>query len=187
MNCPPLVRRSLETALMISLVFGIAAGRCRADGAGDNVPSHVRPVPPPGIDVPPADREELEQGLKSLSDAIRQLAQRKDARTQRLLPDVQVFHKAVHDALVYHEFFATSDIRKAKSLLKEGRVRAEQLLAGRAAWDDATGLVVRGYISRIDGSVQPYGLVVPESYAAVGRFGIRSIFGFTAAARRSAK
>ena len=32
----------------------------------------------------------------------------------------------------------------------------------RAAID--TGLVVRGYISKIDGSVQPYGLVVPDTY-----------------------
>ena len=46
--------------------------------------------------------------------------------------------------------------------------RAEQLLAGHAPWDTATGLVVRGYVSRIDGSVQPYGLVVPESYAPAG-------------------
>ena len=33
-----------------------------------------------------------------------------------------------------------------------------------ATWTTATGLVVRGYVSRIDGSVQPYGLVVPETY-----------------------
>jgi pimeloyl-ACP methyl ester carboxylesterase len=42
--------------------------------------------------------------------------------------------------------------------------RAIQLSAGKAPWDEATGLVVRGYVSRIDGSIQPYGLVVPESY-----------------------
>ena len=35
---------------------------------------------------------------------------------------------------------------------------------GHAPWNTATGLVVRGYLSRIDGSVQPYGLVVPSSY-----------------------
>jgi hypothetical protein len=33
-----------------------------------------------------------------------------------------------------------------------------------APWIDTTGLVVRGYVSKIDGSVQPYGLVVPASY-----------------------
>ena len=31
-------------------------------------------------------------------------------------------------------------------------------------WTTATGLVVRGYKSKIDDSVQPYGLVVPASY-----------------------
>src|SRR5262249_29168855 len=33
-----------------------------------------------------------------------------------------------------------------------------------APWTNATGLVVRGYQSRIDGSVQPFGLVIPSSY-----------------------
>ena len=36
---------------------------------------------------------------------------------------------------------------------------------GEAPWTRATGLVVRGYVSLIDGSVQPYGLVVPASFA----------------------
>ena len=36
---------------------------------------------------------------------------------------------------------------------------------GRAPWTTATGLVVRGYISKIDHSVQPYGLVIPPSYS----------------------
>ena len=31
-------------------------------------------------------------------------------------------------------------------------------------WTTATGLVVRGYVSKIDGSVQPYGLVVPATF-----------------------
>jgi hypothetical protein len=42
------------------------------------------------------------------------------------------------------------------------RVRA--LREGQAPWASATRLVVRAYVSRIDGSVQPYGLVVPPSY-----------------------
>ena len=55
------------------------------------------------------------------------------------------------------------EVAKAKALLKEGRERAEQLAAGKAPWATAAGLVVRGYVSKIDGSVQPYGLVVPET------------------------
>ena len=55
------------------------------------------------------------------------------------------------------------EVAKAKALLKEGRERAEQLAAGKTPWATAAGLVVRGYVSKIDGSVQPYGLVVPET------------------------
>ncbi len=158
----------IRFSLSIVLFLGVANGNARADGPGDNVPSKVRPVPPPGVDVPKADREELEQGVAALGEQIKQLTGRKDARIARLLPDVQIFHKAVHDALTYNEFISKDDIGRAKSLLKEGRDRAEQLLAGKAAWDTATGLVVRGYVSKIDGSVQPYGLVVPDSYSTSG-------------------
>ncbi len=82
----------------------------------------------------------------------------------RLLPDVRVYHKAVHDALEYGEFFKPAEVGAAKSLINRGLERAAQLREGHASWDSATGLVVRGYVSKIDGSVQPYGLVVPASY-----------------------
>ena len=50
-------------------------------------------------------------------------------------------------------------------MLTEGRERAKQLAAGEPKWTTQTGLVVRGYRSKIDGSVQPYGLVVPASWS----------------------
>jgi hypothetical protein len=34
----------------------------------------------------------------------------------------------------------------------------------RAPWTEQTVLVVRGYRSKIDGSVQPYGLVIPDNW-----------------------
>ena len=168
MKCETLICRLSFLVSLALLVFGAAVVRTHADGPGDNVPSSVRPVPPPGVEVSKADRKELEQGLAALGEQLKQLTGRKDPHTAGLLPDVQIFHKAVHDALVYNEFISKDDIGRAKSLLKEGRDRAEQLLAGKPAWDTATGLVVRGYVSKIDGSVQPYGLVVPESYTAAG-------------------
>src|SRR5262249_46908 len=71
---------------------------------------------------------------------------------------------AVHYALTFNEFFNANELPVAKALLKHGRVRAQALREGKAPWTTATGLVVRGYVSKIDGSVQPYGLVVPASY-----------------------
>ncbi|SIN85467.1 Prolyl oligopeptidase family protein [Singulisphaera sp. GP187] len=134
-----------------------------ADGPNDNLPEAVRRIPKLGIEVPPADREALETGLTELQAVIDKLKEGRDAWVLELIPDVQIYQRAVHDALKYHEFFDAKEIGKAKALLKEGQKRAEQLSQKQAPWSDQTGLVVRGYVSKIDGSVQPYGLVVPES------------------------
>jgi dienelactone hydrolase len=141
----------------VTIAAGPTATVALGDGLRDNVPEKVRPIPPLGIEIPDADRKELQTQLDQL-----------EARAHKLLPDVQIFSKAVHDALTYNEIFDLNEIPKAKSLLKEGRERAEQLLAGKAPWETATGLVVRGYVSKIDGSVQPYGLVVPETLGVKG-------------------
>ena len=42
--------------------------------------------------------------------------------------------------------------------------RAIELENGTSSWTKKTGNVVRGFVSRIDGSVQPYGLTIPASY-----------------------
>ncbi|MGH9664456.1 MAG: prolyl oligopeptidase family serine peptidase, partial [Bryobacteraceae bacterium] len=68
--------------------------------------------------------------------------------------------------LEYNEFFKPPEIGQAKEMLREGLARAEELSQGEMPWNTATGLVARGYVSRIDKSVQPYGLVVPPSYSA---------------------
>ena len=101
-----------------------------------------------------------------------------------LLPDVEVYHKAVHDALVYQEFFDPKEIDFADQALATGQERADQLSAGQAPWTTATGLVVRGYVSKIDGSVQPYGLVVPRAIRTKAPAASAATSGFTAAARR---
>ncbi len=139
-----------------------------ADGPVDNQVDKVRPIPPVGIEVPEGERDDLEDLQDKLQAMIEELAQRKDAWTVELLPDVRIYHSAVADALKYHELFKPLEIGIALSLLKEGLTRAEQLKARQAPWTTATGLVPRGYVSKIDGSVQPYGLVVPESFVPTG-------------------
>src|SRR5581483_11985644 len=64
------------------------------------------------------------------------------------------------------EFYDAKEVPIARKLLKQGMERAHQLREGQTPWTTATGLVVRGYQSKIDGSVQPYGLVVPKSFTA---------------------
>jgi pimeloyl-ACP methyl ester carboxylesterase len=138
----------------------------RADGAADNLPDNVRPIPPKGVVLPEADRSTLQAGLDKLSQEITSL--RNDLKSRRdlleLLPDVEIYESAVRTALAHDEFFNLREVPVAKGLLEQGMTRAKQLREGKAPWNTATGLVVRGYVSRIDSSVQPYGLVVPSSY-----------------------
>src|SRR5262249_31564155 len=76
-----------------------------------------------------------------------------------------IFHNAARYALQYDEFFKPEEIYRAKELLRQGLERADALARGLAPWAAATGLVVRGYESKIDRSVQPYGLVGPASFS----------------------
>ena len=126
-----------------------------------------RTVPPLGIRVPDETRKELEAGAQSLAreiDSLRVALKEKPSKLE-LLPDVEIFHKAVDWALRYDAFYRSNEVQIARALLSQGQERATQLRTGEAPWMSMTGLVVRGYVSRIDGSVQPYGLVVPDSFA----------------------
>jgi hypothetical protein len=155
----------MKACWSVFLLF-VAVAAVRADGPGDNDPGKVRQVPPPGIKLPEADRKGLEGGVKELGlqiEALRADLKGKPALLE-LLPDVQVYHNAVRYALTYNEFFHAREIPVGRALLKQGLDRAQALRDGKVPWTTATGLVVRGYVSKIDGSVQPYGLVVPRSY-----------------------
>ncbi len=156
----------MKTLRTLALPLLAVAALARADGPRDNDPTRVRPIPPPGIKLTDADRAELQAGVERLGgeiDALRTALDGKRALLD-LLPDVQIYFNAVRYALTYNEFFNPKEIAVARRLLQQGTDRAAQLRAGKPAWPTQTGLVVRGYVSKIDGSVQPYGLVVPASY-----------------------
>lgn len=140
-----------------------------ADGPQDNIPENVRQVPPDGIDVDPTDRQALLPKLLQLKANIKMLSAKNDARVQRLLPDVSVFERAVQQGLEFRELFSKRDIDNAKKILTEGLARSEQLLKGDAPWTTQKGLVVRGFVSKLDQTVQPYALVIPDSYTFGGK------------------
>jgi hypothetical protein len=123
-------------------------------------------APPAGIPVPARDQLILKSGVATLGreiETVRQSLRTRPAALE-LLPDVQIYHNAVAYALAHDIFYKTNEFALAGALLRQGMERLQQLKQGQAPWTSATGLVVRGYVSRIDGSVQPYGLVVPESF-----------------------
>ncbi len=126
----------------------------------------VKQAPPPGIPVPDAERQELNSRLESLGLEIANLraAAPNDPAVAALLPDVQIFYKAAHDALTYDEFFKPAEFPAAKAQLTMGLARAAELRASRASWPASQGTVLLAYRSRIDDSVQPYGLRIPAGW-----------------------
>jgi hypothetical protein len=144
-----------------------------ADGPKDNLPDNVRPVPPKGSEINAADAAELRAGLAELG---KELATLKD---HPLLPDVEIYHTAVRYGLEHNELYvltdpktmkvSRNDVPVAKKHIQTGLQRARELKDGKPSWTTATGLVVRGYRSKIDGSAQPYGLVIPKEYDYAGK------------------
>ncbi len=108
--------------------------------------------------MPEKDRRELEAGAAQLAAAIAKLPPRPE------LTDVQIFHKAVDWALRYDEVLDLKQIAVARGLLTQGLARASALAAGRTPWLEQTGMVLRAYRSQMDGSLQPYALLVPDGW-----------------------
>ena len=152
--------------LITATALSFSGSLLLADGPADNLVDRVRRIPPPGIKVPGADRGTLEAGVAALGADLKALRGELSAKPDlvRVLPDVEVFHKAVDWALRYDEFFTTNNVKSGHELLRVANQRVQQLRAGSAPWVTATGLVVRAYVSKIDGSIQPYGLVVPAAH-----------------------
>ena len=178
--------RKLLWAVVAVVVIGMASS-VRAVEAGDD-PAKVRRIPGPGMALTVEQRAGLEIGVEALGREIAALkTELKDKKEMlELLPDVEIYYNAVHYALKYDEFFGPREFGKpgapakdvaaakeaalkreaatATKLLDTGMERAKALRAGNAPWNTAIGPVARGYVSKIDGSVQPYVLVVPETY-----------------------
>lgn len=161
-----LIKLTVKLSLF-SMLFGVFAHRLpsvQADGLRDNNAEDVRRIPRAGIEVDAQARQELKRELAELSAMIDTLRERDEPVILRHLPDVIIFARAVNDALVHAEFFAESDLDIARRLLQAGRQRAGQLAEKQNPWMRQRGLVVLGYVSRIDHSVQPYGLVIPPAW-----------------------
>ncbi|MEP3481076.1 MAG: hypothetical protein ABJZ55_17645 [Fuerstiella sp.] len=164
---PPTKAPAMKNLFLLLFAIAIAGSSITfADGDGDNNPEKVRRVPRLGIEVRPDIEIALRTKLKTLQEQMKFLTKAKSGSlADQMAPDVMIFERAVRVALDHQAFFHERDLKKADALLDEGLQRVAQLKNGRANWASQTGLVVRGFISRIDHTVQPYGVVVPSTYS----------------------
>ena len=151
----------MKRLALLPLTLALASSLCFAQ-------TPTQKSPPLGIEIPAQTRADLTVELAKLQGDFKALSQSGNlsATLAARLPDVEIFPIAVQRALEWNEFHDLKQIPAAVELLKEGRARLEALKGGATPWTKAKGLVVRGFRSRIDGSVQPYGIVVPEETPA---------------------
>ncbi len=115
--------------------------------------------PPPSVPMSAAETTELRDGLGKLRKKIASL----NTADPHLIPDVEVYAKAVEWLLRYpEECYTRLYVDFARKAIETGLHRAGELERGKHPWTTAAGYVVRGYRSKVDGSVQPYAMLIPE-------------------------
>lgn len=143
---------------------------CLAPLPADDLPP-IKPIerriPPPGVDIGDEARAKIQTRLDALDERYNALRKglHKDEEPDRLtdpLTDAEVYLKAVRFALMHGEFYAKGDVEKAMRTLDTAAQRIDTLAKNETPWATQRGRIVRGYRSDIDGSVQPYGLEIPE-------------------------
>jgi hypothetical protein len=129
-----------------------AAGHERPSGLA-NIERHLPPPEEPGV-----ISDESKGAMSAKCQAIR--TRMEPHAGHELLADIGVLVKSVEFALCFGEWYKAGDDKKANEVLAEAERRLDGISG--AAWEGATGAVVRGYCSEIDGSDQPYGLEIPD-------------------------
>ena len=108
-------------------------------------------------------KAEIHKKLAELSARLAALGANK--ADPQLLADVHIYKKAAEYILRFpDEFFGPNYAAETITALDTGIGRAIELENATSSWTRKTGNVVRGFVSRIDGSFQPYGLTIPASY-----------------------
>jgi hypothetical protein len=106
------------------------------------------------------ERREIENGMRMLEKALGTI----DDRASSEFADAAIYHKGLVWALRYDREFTESDIALLHQAISRGQERAESLAAGQLPWRRGPRKTALGYVSRVDRSIQPYGVIVPRGY-----------------------
>lgn len=166
MNPLPSTRRGGRFARAFALLLALAL-RTPLPHATAAAPAPApKPAAAPATASGPltdAERKAIRAELQPLQERLAALRHAPNLKPQHWA-DAQIFLKGVVWAL---DFGPVTDAKSrewvAKGILR-ARQRSDALAAGQHPWADKRGRTVRGFISAIDDSVQPYGLVVPAGH-----------------------
>lgn len=144
----------------VSVLIAIVVAASPAAAQQSKAPQVYRPTA--------AEREQIAARTAELAKALATLAE-KETLSGEDLADVAVYHKAAEWIVRHGEFFTKDTVAMTLKALDRGLARALDLAKGQTPWADAKGATVRGYVSKVDGSVQPYVVIVPAGGLGEGR------------------
>jgi hypothetical protein len=118
----------------------------------------------PAYTLTDAEQRELRDGRDALGRSIDAIKARPDnpANLAYRIADVEIYFEAVDRNLRQKLFFGAGQVKQARACLAEGQRRLEALSRGETPWLQKPGIVLLGYRSEVDGSVQPFSIYVPE-------------------------
>lgn len=159
------------SAAMIALTMVSTAPAQNADPAvGGAQPPQTQPAArggrgrgTPRVTPTPEQLTTIQSKLDQLKTAIQTL---KDSKADdNLIAEAEVSAHYVGLTLRFpEEFFDQQAINRCVSALDEGLRRAQEIKDGKPSWVDIKGRISRAFRSRVDGTPQPYRVIIPASY-----------------------
>ncbi len=118
-----------------------------------------QPPPPAPYNLTGEERRELQAREEQLQERLRSLKLEKEKAA-----DAVVFLHIARMADELNLYTRKEDVAEVMRGLDIGLARCDALAAGMSPWKTDPGRHLRGYLSKIDGSVQPYGVTLPAGY-----------------------
>jgi pimeloyl-ACP methyl ester carboxylesterase len=129
--------------------------------------SSSKPNPQP---AQPAPKQPIPESLRSRFNSLNADTTGKLSLLTDSQADAVIFKKAVDWALSYEPSLTPTDAELLDGYLSRYSQRLTESKKGAAPWASRKGKTARGFQSLVDGSVQPYGIIIPAGYDGTTAF-----------------
>ncbi|HET6575089.1 MAG TPA: SMP-30/gluconolactonase/LRE family protein [Fimbriiglobus sp.] len=127
----------------------------------------------PKFDPPktfPPDAATLKQIETKTAELRKAVAALPKGTPDDVTADVAVYAKAAEWVARHGEWFQKDSAKQTLAVLDAGLERAKAAARGKTPWRDVRGKpIIRGYWSLVDGSVQPYSVILPVGFGEKGK------------------
>jgi hypothetical protein len=156
------MRPLLTTCLFVAATVGLLSAGVTGQQPPEKKQKSAQPKADPAANKPDeATRQAIAEKTKQLRDAVERLRQAGEKSDH--LAEVEIYLKAAENIVRFDEWLHANSVKWTLATLDEGLERAKQ---HGAPWREVRGKwVVRAYRSMVDGSIQPYAVLLPADFA----------------------